>query len=133
MSDLAQRLRDRIDISKWHDAGLINSFEPTVPHSRLMWPTLTDLIREAADAIEQLTSERWPSSGNDAAASESRRLLLVACQNAGVNCTGKWLSESARDAIEQLTAQRDAADAECERLREQLNEIHESWGMKIEH
>lgn len=51
MIDIAQRLRDRCDINKWHDAGLLNTYRID---DVLHWPRLTNLILEAADRIEQL-------------------------------------------------------------------------------
>lgn len=72
--------------------------------------------------------ENWTSTTPERDSSnESRRLLLIAIMDAGVDCRGKWLSEAAREAIASLTTQRDSAESELDRVREQLAEIHQLW------
>lgn len=46
------RLRERIDINVWHDAGLIGVYEQT--RDGIYWPQLTMLMHEASAEIERL-------------------------------------------------------------------------------
>lgn len=59
MSDeIVQELRDRVDIEKWHDAGLIDTYRPfDAISNKLQWGSLTSLIQKAADRIEELERE----------------------------------------------------------------------------
>lgn len=41
--------------------------------------------------------------------------------------------ERLENSVAELTQQRDAAEAELEACREKLAEIHQSWGMNLEH
>lgn len=51
---IEQQLRDRVNIDKWHDAGLLNTY---TPHHIFQWTPLAELLVKAAERIEELELE----------------------------------------------------------------------------